>query len=290
MTLLPELDVWDPREGKPSRTGVVERITQVMGVFGPDRPCARLEDVTDHTGLPRSTAFRILRQLVGAGWLEHGPEGFRLGRRLQELHGCAVDYTDIRAAASVVLADLNLKTGAVCHLGVLEGSFVHYIDKVGGAVMRSVPSHVGARLRAEDSVTGRALLASLAPEDVDRRYAADQRPTTGDGVSIDVLHRRLQRIRRSKGLAYSYDEFGGMGISSAAAPVIGPHGAVAAISVASRRRMQWEALGPVVAAAARSTGVRLFPEWYSRRSAGHFDTTGDADFDRAHCDLAGQQV
>jgi DNA-binding IclR family transcriptional regulator len=59
-----------------------------------------------------------------------------------------------------------------------------------------------------------------------------------------------------------------MGISSVAAPVIGPNGAVAAISVASRRIMQLEALGPVVAAAARTTGARLFPDWYSRRQAG----------------------
>jgi DNA-binding IclR family transcriptional regulator len=156
----------------------------------------------------------------------------------------------------------------VCHLGVLEGSFVHYLDKIGGSVMHSVPSHVGARLGAEETVTGRALLADLAPEDVDRRYAADQRSTTYAGAGIDVLHRRLDRIRRAKGLAYSYAERCGMGISSVAAPVIGPRGAVAAISVASRRVMQLEALGPVVAAAARTTGVRLFPDWYSGRQSG----------------------
>jgi DNA-binding IclR family transcriptional regulator len=264
MTLLCELDVCDSPEGKPTRSGVVKRVTQVMDVFSPARPWARLEDVADHTGLPRSTAFRILRQLVELDWLEHGPEGFGLGRRLQELHGCATDYTDIRAAASAVLTDLNLKTAAVCHLGVLEGSFVHYLDKIGGTVMHSVPSHVGARLGAEETVTGRALLARLAPEDVDHRYAADHRSTTRDGLSIDVLHRRLERIRRSKGLAYSHAERCGMGISSVAAPVLGPHGVVAAISVASRRTMQLEVLGPVVAAAARTTGVRLFPDWYQR--------------------------
>lgn len=117
MTLLSEIDATHPDAGKPVRSGIVERVTLVMDVFGPDRRSARLEDVVEHTGLPRSTAFRILRQLVDKAWLEYGPEGFRLGRRLHELHGCAVDYTDIRAAASPVLADLSLKTGAVSHLG-----------------------------------------------------------------------------------------------------------------------------------------------------------------------------
>lgn len=258
MTLLSDLP--DARGAKPARSGVVERVTMVMDVFGPDRPVARLEDVTAHTGLPRSTAFRILRQLVDLDWLEHGPEGFRLGRRLQEIHGCSIDYTDIRAAASTVLTDLSLKTDAVCHLGVLEGSFVYYLDKIGGALMNSVPSHVGARLGAEETVTGRALLADLTPEDVDHRFAADHRVLTRDGLGIDVLHRRLNRIRRGKGLAFSHAERCGQGISSIAAPVVGPRGAVAAISVASRRTMRLEALAPVLAAAARATAERLFAQ------------------------------
>jgi len=261
--LLSELDVRGSDDCKTHRSGVVERVTLVMDMFGPHRESARLEEVADHTGLPRSTAFRILRQLVQLDWLEHGPDGFRLGSRLRELHGCAVDYTDLRAAASPVLTDLNLTTGAVSHLGVLEGSLVHYLDKVGGAATYSVPSQVGARLGAEETVSGRALLAQLPPEEVDRRFAADHR---SDG--IEHLHRRLDRVRRRHGLAFSAAERCAMGISSVAAPVLGPHGAVAAISVASRRTMRWEAMGPVVAAAASRTSARLFPDWPTRRFAG----------------------
>jgi DNA-binding IclR family transcriptional regulator len=266
MSLLSGLDeIRSPDDCTTRRSGVLERVTLVMDVFGPHRYSARLEEVADHTGLPRSTAFRILRQLVKLGWLEHGPDGFRLGRRLQELHGCTTDYTDIRAAASTVLTDLNLKTGAVCHLGVLEDSFVLYLDKVGGAAAHSVPSHVGARLGAEETVTGLALLAQVTPEDVERRYAADHRVPTQNGMSIECLYRRLDRVRRRRGLAFSDAERCGMGIGSIAAPVLGPHGVVAGISVAARRPMQLEALGPLVAAAARTTSARLFPEWPARR-------------------------
>lgn len=263
--MLSRLSVDGPAQRRPSRSGVAERVTLVMDVFGMVRPWARLEDVTEHTGLPRSTVFRILRQLVDLGWLDHGPQGFRLGQRLRDIHGCTVDYTDLRAAASTVLVDLHLQTGAVCHLGVLEGSFVRYLDKVGGAMMHSVPSRVGARLGAEKTVSGRSLLASLAPEDVDGRYAADHRLATQGGLSVEVLHRRLERVRRNKGLAYSYSERCGLGISSVAAPVIGPYGPVAAISVAARRAVQLEAVGPVVVAAARATATRLFPDFLDRR-------------------------
>ena len=267
MSLLSETRLHESRGDTSPRSGVVERVTLVMDVFGPHRQSACLEDVTECTGLPRSTAFRILRRLVDLGWLDHGSDGYQLGGRLQQLHGCAADYLDVRAAASELLTELNLKTGAVCHLGVLESSYVLYLDKVGGTVTHSVPSRVGARLCAEGTVSGRALLASLAPEEVDRRYAADRRLVTSNGAGIEQLHRRLDRVRRARGLAYSYAERCEMGISSLAAPVVGPHGAVAAVSVASRRTMQLEALGPVVAAAARRVSDRLFPEWGSRRSS-----------------------
>ena len=267
MTVLSELDISESEDYKIPRSGVVERVTLVMDVFGPQRQSAKLEDVAEHSGLPRSTAFRIVRQLVRLGWLENGPDGFRLGGRLQDLHGCAVDYTNIRAAASTVLTDLNLRTGAVCHLGALEGSMVHYLDKVGGAAMNSVPSHVGARLSADETVTGLALLAQMSPEDVDRRYALDHRRIMPDGMNTDQLHRRLDLVRRRRGLAFSSAERCEMGISSVAAPVLGPHGVVAAISIAARRPMRLEAIGPIVAAAARTTSARLFPEECWRRQA-----------------------
>ncbi len=267
MTVLSEIDISESEDLKIPRSGVVERVTLVMGVFGPQRQSAKLEDVAEHSGLPRSTAFRIVRQLVRLGWLEHGPDGFRLGGRLQDIHGCAVDYTDIRAAASTVLTELNLKTGAVCHLGVLEGSFVHYLDKVGGAAMHSVPSQVGARLGAEETVTGQALLAQMAPEDVDRRYSLDRRGMTRNGVNIVQIHHRLDLVRRRRGLAFSSAERCGLGISSVAAPVVGPHGVIAAISVAARKPMRLEAIGPIVAAAARKTSARLYSEEWWRHQA-----------------------
>lgn len=267
MTVLSGVDMTDSVDCKIPRSGVIERVSLVMNVFGPQRQSAKLEEVAEISGLPRSTAFRIVRQLVSLGWLAHGPDGFRLGERLQDLHGCAVDYTDIRAAASTVLTDLNLKTGAVCHLGVLEGSFVHYLDKVGGAAMHSVPSHVGARLGAEETVTGQALLAQMSPEDVDRRYTLDRRGVTCDGMNLEQLHRRLDLVRRRRGLAFSSAERCGLGISSLAAPVLGPHGVIAAISVAARKPMRLEAIGPIVAAAARTTSARLYPQDCWRRQA-----------------------
>jgi|SRR5579875_3129605 len=236
------------------RPGVLERATLIMDVFASGQEFVFLEQVSDQTGLPRSTAFRMLRQLVDLGWLEHDSQGYRLGPRAQLLPTRAADHSELRDAASAVLNDLNLRTGAVSHLGVLEGASVHYLDKVGGAAAHTVPSRVGSRLGADQTVTGRALLAGLCPEEVDRLL----RRETQASLDMARLHQELNAIRRNHGLAFSYGERCSMGISSLAAPVVGPRGTVAAISIAAQKILPLERMVPVVAAAARRISERLY--------------------------------
>ena len=250
---------------KPSRPGVLERATLIMDLFASGQQFVMLEEVADRTGLPRSTAFRMLRQLVDLGWLRHDARGYQIGVRAQMLQARVGDHSELREAASAVLNEVNLRTGAVCHLGVLEGSAVHYLDKVGGAAAASVPSRVGARLGAATTVTGRALLASLCPEDVDQLIGVRVAGEECGPDPLARLHHELTLIRRGRGVAFSYGERCSMGITSVAAPVEGPHGVVAAISIAVRKIMPLERMGPAVLAAARRTSERLYPEWVSSR-------------------------
>jgi DNA-binding IclR family transcriptional regulator len=253
-------------DGPTRREGVLERVTAIMDVFAAGRRFAYLEDVSAASGIPRSTTFRLLRQLVQLGWLDHDDRGYRLGRRAQTMRSPARDYTELRAAASPVLNDLSLRTDAVCHLGVLEGSTVHYLDKVGGVAAASIPSRVGARIGAEQTVTGRALLAGLRPEQVDELLVRDRdEPERLDHGAMLLLHDELNRVRRGRGVAYSAGDRCLMGISSIAVPVVGPDGAVAAISVAARRLISQNTIAPLVARAARQTSERLYPGWQSAR-------------------------
>jgi DNA-binding IclR family transcriptional regulator len=202
-----------------------------------------------------------LRQLVELGWLQHSSHGYQLGPRWQAGQSRTADNSDLRSAAATVLNELNLKTGGVSHLGVLEGASVHYLDKIGGAAASSVPSRVGARIPANTTVTGRALLACLCPEDVDRVMLAGARKRPHSAQDIIALHTELSWIRQHHGVAYSYAEHCSMGISSVAAPVKGPNGAVGAISIAARRNMPLQRLAPMLVDAARYTSQQLFPQW-----------------------------
>lgn len=144
-----------PREQRPS---VAERFTQILDVFasGPDRMF--LEEITAATGLPRSTVFRLLTQLVDLHWVEHDSRGYGPGLRMQTM-ARPRDYSQLRAAAAGLLNDLQIGTGGVAHLTVLEGSSVYFLDRIGGAASAGIPSQVATRLPAESTVSGRALLA-----------------------------------------------------------------------------------------------------------------------------------
>lgn len=240
-----------------ARTGVLERVTLILDALGEAPGRLLLEDVTQVTGLPRSTAFRMLRKLVDLGWVEHTTHGYSAGPRLTQ-HAPSSDQDEIRAAACSQLNKLASATGGVAHLGVLRSGFVQYVDKIGAGATPSVPSQIGARIPATEAAVGLAILAAMTPEDVDRtlsdaRLSADRMPP--------ALHRELASIRNHHGVAHWNGRNRPGAVSSLAAPVCGPYGPVAALSVARRGPLRINDIAPLVLHAARATSRELYPDW-----------------------------
>lgn len=241
-----------------SRPGVMERMTQILDVFMADHERLLLEEIAAMTGLPRSTAFRILGQLVELRWVEHDSTGYRLGSRIRALGMRCRDHGALRSAAAETLNELHVATGAVAHLSVLDGATVHYLDKIGGAAGASVPSRVGARFPALHTVSGRALLAYVPPEDVDDLLTAVAGDCTGGGRDPARLHRHLARIRRRNGVAFAYGSRCPLGIGGVAVPILGPDGVIGAISTTGRG-LPLSTLAPMVTFACRRVARALSP-------------------------------
>ncbi|HWU31722.1 MAG TPA: helix-turn-helix domain-containing protein, partial [Marmoricola sp.] len=202
-------------EEATSRPGVVDRMTQILDLFLFSNECLLLEDVQRATDLPRSTAFRMLSQLVRLRWLEHSDRGYGIGARARGLRGN--DPDDLRYAAAPVLNDLHVRTGGVAHLTVMEGSMLRYLDKIGGTAAGTIPSRVGARLSPDRSASGRCLLAMMPAEDVDALLIASDQPRTAP--QLNRLHADLHRIRSRRGLSIDNGERTLSGITSVAAPI-----------------------------------------------------------------------
>ena len=244
---------------------MVERMTLILDAFEGPNTRLTLEEVARNTHLPRSTAHRILDQLVRLSWLEHTAFGYSLGRRSLSLGGGANSHGELRAAAAPRLHELQLKTGMVVHLAVLDAAEVSYLDKVGGRFAASVPSRVGGRAPAHCTALGKAILAWLAPEQVDAQIGtAISRLTRRSIGDLGTLHQELARIRKRNGLAFERGECF-PDIACAAAAVRGPDGPLAAISLVGDARTPLEKIAPLVVDAARQVSEELFPELHAAR-------------------------
>ena len=223
---------------------MLERFTAIIDSFSDDAAVLTLDQIAMRTGLPRSTTHRILDQLVRLRWIGHGAGGYRLGERTaggRSQAGTVEEPADVRlrTAAAPVLHELQLGTGAVVHLGLLERGRIVHLDKLGGAGARRVPTAVGARIRADRLALGVAALATLHPEeviaeitDLDEHWQAP--PAWGS-----EFHSARRRVVTRSG-DYAAD------LVSVAAPV----GMRAAIGIVTGDRVHAQRCAPLVAAAA----------------------------------------
>jgi len=250
------------RELPPS---MVERMTLILDAFPGRSSRLTLEDVARITHLPRSTAHRILDQLVKLSWLEHSSFGYSLGRRALYLGGVADDTNELRAAASQHLHTLMLRTGLTVHLAVLDEGRIRYLDKIGARFATSVPSRVGGYAPAHCTALGRAMLAWLPAEEVDERVGDSVRARTGRTIgTLANLHAELNRVRGRHGLAVERGECFEE-IACVAAAVHAPEGPIGAISLVADSSTPLERVAPLVLDAARQVSVELFPAQGGRR-------------------------
>jgi DNA-binding IclR family transcriptional regulator len=177
---------------------MVTRITAILETFDSSLCCRSLQDVASLTGIPRSTAYRILEQLVQSGWVQHDVSGYRLGWRANCLPSRANEESRLREVAAPYLYDLAVRTQLTVHLAVLDGPFARYLDKIGGEASSHVPSRVGGRLPAHLTAVGQAMLAHVDPESLDTMLR--RLPLPADPAEI---HRDLAAVRLRGGVATS---------------------------------------------------------------------------------------
>jgi len=211
---------------------VIDRISLVLDAFeGPGR--LSLAQVVRRTGLPRSSAHRMLERLVQLRWLRRHGRDYELGMKLVELGSLAVHQDRLHRAAQPFLHELHRATGLVVHLAVLDGADVVYLEKIAGGFGAAVPTRVGGRQPAHCTAVGKALLAFMDPKRL-------------DDVDIDLLSRktrysistRRQLVEeltaiRARGVAYERAE-SVAGFGCVAAPIgdVGNSGEpIAAVSV-----------------------------------------------------------
>ncbi|MEU0964936.1 IclR family transcriptional regulator [Streptomyces sp. NPDC005917] len=132
-----------------------------------DRP-ARLQELADELGVPRSSMYALLQTLITRGWVRTDTTGSLYGVGIRTLL-TGTSYLDSDPRVRLVrpyLDEASQALGETIHLGRLDGRNVAYLaTRESHEYLRTI-SRVGRRLPAHVGALGKALLAERPDEDL----------------------------------------------------------------------------------------------------------------------------
>ncbi|MFC8042534.1 IclR family transcriptional regulator [Nocardia sp. NPDC057353] len=237
---------------KRDNLSLLQRSALVLDAF-PGGTALTLAEVAARTGLPRSTAHRVLTGLVELGWLARTGSRFELGLGLFELGERVGLKYRLRSAALPFMQDLFAVTGQTVHLAVRDGLDAVYVEKIHGHAALPLPSQIGGRLPLTCTAVGKALLAPETPEVRAAALAAPRSYTANSVTDPGRLAVQLDAVRRT-GVAVEREE-SALGCCCVAAPVLQAGQPVAALSVSvPTGDFAPELLAPAVRTAALALG------------------------------------
>ncbi len=266
------------------RVGVqsLGRAFGIIEVVARHRDGIGLADLSRLVGLHNSTAFHLAKTLVSLGYIRQESETkrYRIGRKMFSLAASALDEIEMIQLATPALEELSRKTGESAHFCVRAGDAVVVIARTSGSGAFQMTDRVGVVRPAHCTALGKAILASLTPEQlrlfIQRNPLA---PSTKRSITeIPELIREIEKVRKT-GLAFDDGEFNlevrctGVAVRDFTGNVVGAIGISGPIWRLSDDMMQRHAKAVAIAA-------QRLSEDFGHRTADSANTSGaNADED-----------
>lgn len=128
-----------------------------------------LAEIAQGVGLSKSTAHRLLSPLVDYGLVRRTSNGgYEVGVRAVHLAQVYLDRSDVRTIAAPLMAQLRKDIGETCHLVIPDGIEVVYVAKAENPGPTAMASRVGSRQPFYCTAVGKAMLAEMPSEMLDR--------------------------------------------------------------------------------------------------------------------------
>ena len=241
----------------------VERALAVLLCFSRNTPELTLTQIAERVELNKSTVHRLLATLDQNRFIQRDPAtgAYRPGIRLMQFAYLMLEQNDLRRYAAPFLRRLWEQYRETVDLAVLDNVEVVYLEVLESPQRVKLAAAIGQRLPAFCTATGKALLAFMDDETI-QRVMDNGMPKYTDRtiLSREALLENLRAIR-TMGFAISEQEYE-EGINAVAAPILDTNGyPIASIAVAgpafrwSLSRM-WE-IGPAVLATAREIAMEI---------------------------------
>ena len=182
----------------------VERVFELLELITDAGGDVTLSELSASTDLPLPTIHRLLRTLVGLGYIRQLPNRrYALGPRLIRL-GEAADK-QLGAVARPQLTSLVDRLGETANMAVLDSDMVIYVAQVPSLHSMRMMTEVGRRGFMHATGMGKAILAQL-DDDAVRGIVARKGMPTPTPKSIGDVEALLADLKLIRERGYAIDE------------------------------------------------------------------------------------
>ena len=193
-----------------------------------------LNEAARRTGIPKSTAFRILATLQHLGVAVRDPEQktYRLGRMLGELTRENATTETLRRIALPHMLKLRNAFGETVNLGELQHDTIVYVEVVPSEYALRLSERPGATVWALSTALGRCVLAFSPPAMVESLMRGRALPALTPFTITDPakLKREFEKVR-ARGYAIEHEE-SALQATCIGVPILNKdHRAIAALSI-----------------------------------------------------------
>lgn len=167
-------------------------------------------EISERTGLPKATVYRLCDQLLNAGLIQRqlGGRGYVSGQKLVELAQSVLASRSVYVTRHAILTRVAREIGETCNLVAPEGDGMVYWDRVETEWPLRLQLPVGSRVPLHATASGKMYLACLPVAQCTRLLQEiELKPhTTNTITSIDELQQHLMETR-DRGYSLDNEEF-----------------------------------------------------------------------------------
>lgn len=195
---------------------------------------ATLEELSKKLGMNRSTLIRLMAPLQDYELVFKNPETgtYQMGIKALQWARISVSRLDVRKVAYPFMRDLMQSHNETVFLAIHDDAHIVYIDKVESQNTIRMVAQIGGRMPVHSTATGKAILAHLSTEEVEKVCKKGLKQCTP--FTLTTCSQLKENLKGVRNLGYSIDkEENELGVVSIAAPIFDRKShVIAAISIA----------------------------------------------------------
>jgi len=198
----------------------VDRALDILASFSREAPSLSLSEISQQTGISKSTVHRLLGTLESRRFLmkNAGTGKYQLGYRFLEMASPIMRDAN-RQWVSPYLTRLAEDCGETVDLATLDGNHVIYLQVVESKQRVKIAAAAGQRLPIYCTASGKAFLAYMPEGQVKKILAENLTGFTGTTHTLSNEIIEDLRETRRRGFAISFEEYE-KDINAVAAPIL----------------------------------------------------------------------